>query len=166
MYKNFYFPSLHCYSAMDVLHMQMQHFNKYQKNQDLSLPSGSDILPIYWSCRASAIYDLPINLRYIHKRVPALMCTQHPLQHQCQYLRSVLLPISAPWCTTTIPSVKHPPLPVYRIARQGEVVRGWVPLGRETLVAHKQSVCQSRQGGRLRVQSKRSCLRIIETQAL
>ena len=76
------------------------------------------------------------------------LCTQHPLQHQCQYLRSVLLPISAPWCTTTIPSVKHPPLPVNRIARQGEVVRGWVPLlGGETLVAHKQSVCQSRQGG-------------------
>ena len=100
------------------------------------------------------------------------MCTQHP--HQCQYLRSVLLPISVPWCTTTIPSVKYPPLPVYRIARQGEVVRGWVPLlGRDTLVAHKQSVCQSRQGGAFEssvkadlFEKQRSCLRIIETQAL
>ena len=73
MHRNFSFPLLHCYSAMDVLQMQMQHCNKYQNNQDLSLPSGSDILPIYWSCRASAIYDLPINLRYIHKRVPSLV---------------------------------------------------------------------------------------------
>ena len=73
MHRNFSFPLLHCYSAMDVLQMQMQHCNKCQDHQDLSLPSGSDILPIYWSCRASAIYDLPINLRYIHKRVPALV---------------------------------------------------------------------------------------------
>ena len=54
----------------------MQHCNKYQNNQNLGLPSGSNILPIYWSCRASAIYDLPINLRYIHKRVPSLIITQ------------------------------------------------------------------------------------------
>ena len=73
MHRNFSFPLLHCYSAMDVLQMQMQHCNNYQNNQDLSLPSGSDILPNFWSCRASAIYDLPINLRYIHKRVPALV---------------------------------------------------------------------------------------------
>ena len=51
----------------------MQHCNKYQNNPNLGLPSGSNILPIYWSCRASAIYDLPINLRYIHKRVPSLV---------------------------------------------------------------------------------------------
>ena len=43
---------------------------------------------IYWSCRTSAIYDLPINLRYIHKRVSALvlimlkrLCTQN-----CPYI--------------------------------------------------------------------------------
>ena len=78
MHRNFSFSLLHCYSAMDVLQMQMQHCNIYQNNQDLSLMSGSDILPIYWSCRASAIYDLPINLRYIHKRVPALVI-MHPL---------------------------------------------------------------------------------------
>ena len=76
MHRNFSFPLLHCYSVMDVLQMQMQHCNKYQNNQNLSLPSGSDILPIYWSCWASAIYDLPINLRYIHKRVPSLIITQ------------------------------------------------------------------------------------------
>ena len=35
------------FTAMDVLQMQMQHFNKYQNNQDLRLPSGSDILPMY-----------------------------------------------------------------------------------------------------------------------
>ena len=46
MHRNFSFPLHHCYSAMDVLQMQMQHCNKYQNNQDLSLPSGSDILPI------------------------------------------------------------------------------------------------------------------------
>ena len=46
MHRNFSFPLLHCYSAMDVLQMQMQHCNKYQNNQDLSHPSGSDILPI------------------------------------------------------------------------------------------------------------------------
>ena len=76
MHRNFSFPLLHCYSAMDVLQMQMQHCNKYQNNQDLSLPSGSDILPIYWSCRASAIYDLPINLRYIYKRVSPLVASE------------------------------------------------------------------------------------------
>ena len=78
MHRNFSFPLHHCHNAMDVLQMQMQHCNKYQNNQDLSLPSGSNILPIYQSCRASAIYDLPINLRYIHKRVPALVLSQSP----------------------------------------------------------------------------------------
>ena len=73
MFRNFSFPLLHCYSAMDVLQMQMKHCNKYQNNQNLSLLSGSDILPIYLSCPANTIYDLPINLRYIHKRVPALV---------------------------------------------------------------------------------------------
>ena len=81
MHRNFSFPLLHCYSAMDVLQMQMQHCNKYQNNQDLSLPSGSDILPIYWSCRANAIYELPINLRYIHKRVPALVDNHYMSQY-------------------------------------------------------------------------------------
>ena len=38
----------------------------------------------YWTCRASAIYDLPINLQYIRKRVPALLGS-HPIlvNHQC-----------------------------------------------------------------------------------
>ena len=61
----------------------MQHCNKYQNNQDLSLPSGSDILPIYWSCRVNAIYDLPINLRYIHKRVPPLDFMQYDEAYRC-----------------------------------------------------------------------------------
>ena len=43
----------------------------YQKNKILSLPSGSDILRYIWTCQASAIYDIPINWRYIHKRCPA-----------------------------------------------------------------------------------------------
>ena len=42
--------------------MQMQHCNNYQNNQDLSLPSGSDILPIidpaervrYMTCRLTS----------------------------------------------------------------------------------------------------------------
>ena len=62
MHRNFSFPLLHCYSAMDVLQMQMQHCNNYQNNQDLSLPSGSDILPIidpaervrYMTCRLTS----------------------------------------------------------------------------------------------------------------
>ena len=37
------------------------------------LPSASDILRYILSCRAIAIYDLPINLRYIYKRVSPLV---------------------------------------------------------------------------------------------
>ena len=48
----------------------------YQNYQDPSLPSGSDILRYVWTCRASAIYDMPINWRYIQKRCPALVWTQ------------------------------------------------------------------------------------------
>ena len=47
----------------------------YQNYQDPSLPSGSDILRYFWTCRASAIYDMPINWRYIQKRCPALVGT-------------------------------------------------------------------------------------------
>ena len=46
----FSFPLLHCYSAIDVLQMQMQHCNIYQNNQDLSLPSGSNILILPSEC--------------------------------------------------------------------------------------------------------------------
>ena len=41
------------------------------------LPSAFDILRYILSCRAIAIYDLPINLRYIYKRVSPLMATHH-----------------------------------------------------------------------------------------
>ena len=41
----------------------------------LSLPSESDILRYILTCRASAIYGLPINLRYIYKRVSSLVGT-------------------------------------------------------------------------------------------
>ena len=37
------------------------------------LPSAFDILRYILSCRAIAIYDLPINLRYIYKRVSPLI---------------------------------------------------------------------------------------------
>ena len=37
------------------------------------LPSAFDILRYILSCRAIAIYDLPINLRYIYKRVSPLL---------------------------------------------------------------------------------------------
>ena len=37
------------------------------------LPSAFDILRYSLSCRAIAIYDLPINLRYIYKRVSPLL---------------------------------------------------------------------------------------------
>ena len=39
------------------------------------LPSAFDILRYILSCRAIAIYDLPINLRYIYNRVSPLMCS-------------------------------------------------------------------------------------------
>ena len=39
------------------------------------LPSASDILRYILSCRTIAIYDLPINLRYIYKRVSPLEAT-------------------------------------------------------------------------------------------
>ena len=37
-------------------------------------PECNDILRYIFSCRASAIYGLPINLRYIWKRCSPLMC--------------------------------------------------------------------------------------------
>ena len=67
----------------------LQHYNKYQNNQDLksatewiwyiaiylSLPSGSDISRYILNCeRLRYIYGLPINLRYIYKRVSSLVC--------------------------------------------------------------------------------------------
>ena len=39
------------------------------------LPSAFDILRFILSCRAIAIYDMPINLRYIYKRVSPLLIT-------------------------------------------------------------------------------------------
>ena len=65
----------------------LQHCNKYQNNHDLnsvtewvryiaiylSLPSGSDISQYILTCQAIAIYGLPINLRYIYKRVSSLV---------------------------------------------------------------------------------------------
>ena len=65
----------------------LQHCDKYQNNQDLnsvtewvwyiaiylSLPSGSDISRYILPCRASTIHGLPINLRYIYKRVSSLI---------------------------------------------------------------------------------------------
>ena len=53
----------------------------YQNYQDPSLPSGSDILRYVWTCRASAIYDMPINCRYIQKRCPALDFTHNTTLH-------------------------------------------------------------------------------------
>ena len=53
----------------------------YQNYQKPSLPSGSDILRYIWTCRASAIYDIPINCRYIQQRCPALMFTPQPNLH-------------------------------------------------------------------------------------
>ena len=44
-----------------------------QNYQDLCVQSGSDILRYIWTCRASVIYDSPINWRYIQKRCPALV---------------------------------------------------------------------------------------------
>ena len=51
--QNFLFSFTSLLKRYGCLQMQMQNYNKYQNNQNLSLPSGSDILLIYWSCRAS-----------------------------------------------------------------------------------------------------------------
>ena len=50
----------------------------YQNDQDPSLPIGSDIFRYIWTCRASAIYDIPINWRYIQQRCPALLSSRPP----------------------------------------------------------------------------------------
>ena len=49
------------------------------------LPSASDILRYILSCRAIAIYDLPINLRYIYKRVSPLEFIRVPVSCHIQY---------------------------------------------------------------------------------
>ena len=73
----------------------LQHCKKCLNNQDLnsvtewvryiliylSLPSGSDILRYILNCRAIAIYGLPINLRYIYKRVSSLLATCLNMDH-------------------------------------------------------------------------------------
>ena len=56
----------------------------YQNNQDIDVPSGSDILRYIWTCRASAIYDIPINWRYIHKRCPALITQLNATISNCR----------------------------------------------------------------------------------
>ena len=43
--------------------------------QELCLPSRSEYIRLFWTCRASTISDLPINLRLSHKRVSPLMTT-------------------------------------------------------------------------------------------
>ena len=42
----------------------------------MSLPNVTDISRYIQACRASTRYGLPINLRYIYKRVWALVCRQ------------------------------------------------------------------------------------------
>ena len=68
-----------------------------KQNQYLSLPSGSNIWQYIWSCRASAIYDIAINWRYIHKRCP-------PLVHQ----RNTSARRTA-WCRRPPRSTSQPP---------------------------------------------------------
>ena len=62
------------------------------------LPSAFDILQYIFFCRAIPIYDLPINLRYIYKRVSPLIamhahCALHSLNSCCAE-HQILLAIS------------------------------------------------------------------------
>ena len=61
----------------------------------LSLPSASNILRYILSCRAIAIYDLPINLRYIYKRVLPLVYT-HQMLHNINFGSRMIIPV-IPW---------------------------------------------------------------------
>ena len=54
----------HFFSSMHSYVVLLGYILKYSWS-NLSLPSASDILRYILSCRASAIYGLPINLRYI-----------------------------------------------------------------------------------------------------
>ena len=64
------------------------------------LPSASDILRYILSCRAIAIYDLPINLRYIYKRVSPLLVML--LYHNvCQMLCDVTMYCHIMWHNET-----------------------------------------------------------------
>ena len=75
--------SLQCTSAMNCNALQWSVMcqtascnTMYQNNQDPSLLSGSDILRYIWTYWASAIYDNPINRRYIRQRWPVLVISQ------------------------------------------------------------------------------------------
>ena len=78
MHRTFSFPSLHCYSAMDVYKCKCNTATNTKIIKIWAFPVDPIYRRyihkrvIYWSCRTSTIYDLPINLRYIHKRVAAL----------------------------------------------------------------------------------------------
>ena len=53
-------------------------------------PSRSDYSQLFWTCRASMISDLPINLRISHKRVSPLLPTHllvGELLHRTKYKR-------------------------------------------------------------------------------
>ena len=71
------------------------------------LPSAFDILQYIFSCRTMAIYDLPINLRYIYKRVSPLVPTLPP--HSLTRIRSfgpaVRREAIAFWCS--FPKFSH-----------------------------------------------------------
>ena len=77
------------YNNYSTLWNILQHNIKYQNDKGLksatewirkiaiylNLPSGSDIPRYILTCRAIAIYGLPINLRYFYKRVSSLLWT-------------------------------------------------------------------------------------------
>ena len=80
--ESFSFPLLHCDSDMDVYKCKCN----TATNTKIIKIWAFRVDPIYrryihkrviyWSCRTSTIYDLPINLQYIHKRVAALVDTE------------------------------------------------------------------------------------------
>ena len=68
------YQEIHPYSAMNIDSVKINTSLIMMKECDIHfvLPSAFDILRYILSCRAIAIYDLPINLRYIFKRVSPL----------------------------------------------------------------------------------------------
>ena len=90
----------------------------YQYNQDPSLPSGSNILRYIWTFRASAIYDIPINWRYIHKRCPALIYIYFHCSPRCPTLIVLMCHWKWPWVTARIS-----PMSANQVVERGDTTK-------------------------------------------
>ena len=81
-----YYSTMHCNEVLQACRVDPIYCDIY-----FVLPSAFDISRYILSCRAIAIYDLPINLRYIHKRVPSLIFIQPACQQPEWYMSNSIL---------------------------------------------------------------------------